>query len=84
MSPASHGAQARLWLIFLEKEDMTRDLKAGAPWEQRRKGVVEDWARGRGEAPVWLWGEGRRCAALSWIGGQGEGGAPLRGPRGLQ
>lgn len=54
MSPASHGAQARLWLI-LEKEDMTRDLRVSPPawgrssWEGRRKGVVADggWGGGR-------------------------------------
>ena len=31
---------------------------------------------------MWLWGEGRRCAALSWIGGRGEEGAPPEGSQG--
>lgn len=69
MSPTSHGAQARLWLIFLQKEDMTRDLKASPPawgrssWAERRKGVVGD-GDGGGGAQLWPWGEGRRHAVL--------------------
>ena len=87
MSPTSHGAQARLWLIFLEKEGMTRDLKASPPawgrssWAERRKGVVGDGDGGGGPR---CGRGGRGGDVLSWTGGQGEGGSPLRGPSRLR
>lgn len=61
MSPAIRGAQARLWLIFLEKEDMTCDPKASPPARGRsslgreKEGSGGGWGTGEGgEAPVWL------------------------------
>lgn len=73
MSPAIRGAQARLWLIFLEKEDMTCDLKASPPARGRSSlGREKEGSgggmghRGRGGGPSVAVGGGEEmcCSVL--------------------
>lgn len=79
MSPSQSSPRARPW-----REGASDTWPPGVPSREKREGE-EWWGQGAEggcrRGPGW---EGRRSAALSWAGGQWEGGAPLGDPRRLQ